>query len=77
MGKRSGGATRSSIEGLADSDLLTLEEVAAYLRIDPSAAGRLCAKGALPFVRITRSPRIYVGDLRAFVHEHKVPRQCS
>jgi excisionase family DNA binding protein len=51
-------------------DLLTLNEVAAILRSDPTTVGRRVKSGELPAVHIGRRVLIRRQDLEVFVDEH-------
>lgn len=50
-----------------DSDLLTLDEAAAALRISRRTLARLTAAGRLPVVRQGRRTLVHVEDLAAYV----------
>jgi excisionase family DNA binding protein len=51
--------------------LLTVQEVAAILRVCRDTVYRLCAKGQLPHVRILNAIRIAPADLDAFLSIHR------
>ena len=48
-----------------DSDLLTLAEAAAYLRVHRRTMGRLLRQGVVPGTKIGRQWRVRVADLDA------------
>jgi excisionase family DNA binding protein len=53
----------------ADS-LLTVREVAAYLRVSSRTVYALCDQGKVPHVRIANAIRIETSALAAFVRAH-------
>jgi excisionase family DNA binding protein len=49
--------------------LLTVREVAAYLRVSTATVYELCARGKLRHVRVLNAIRVASCDLRPLVHE--------
>ena len=64
----------ADLDGVANERWLRLADVAAILAMDYSTIYELCTSGQLPFVRVGRTLRVQVGELRAFVAAHRVPR---
>ena len=63
----------TSIEPIIESpnlDLLTLDEVARRLKVDPTTVGRMIKKGEIAAVRWGRSVRIRRVDLEQFIMTH-------
>lgn len=54
--------------------LLTVNEVAATLRLDPYTVRRWIGRGHLPAVRVGRELRIEPAELRAYVERHGTTR---
>ncbi len=52
---------------IPQNKLLTVQEVAVYLRISRVTAWRWCQQGTIPAFRIGRNWRIHQNDLLAFV----------
>ncbi len=48
--------------------LLTVREVAAYLRVSTATVYELCARGKLRHVRVLNAIRVAPGDLHALLH---------
>jgi excisionase family DNA binding protein len=48
--------------------LMTVDEAAERLRVRPVTVYRLCARGALPHLRVSNAIRLRVEDLEDFVH---------
>ncbi len=61
------------LEGGRDR-LLTVQEVAAQLRLSTATVYGLCASGALPHVRLLNAIRIAPWDLQAFIDAHRQGR---
>ncbi|MCP5534258.1 MAG: helix-turn-helix domain-containing protein [Akkermansiaceae bacterium] len=64
--------TTSQIDQLPAEGLVTLEPAAAFLAISKRATQDLVADGLLASVKIGRSRRFDVADLRRFVEDRKV-----
>lgn len=58
----------SSIDEL---DLMTLDEVAALLKVDPSTVSRMIRRGEMKGVHIGRSVRVMRSDLAEFIEQSK------
>jgi excisionase family DNA binding protein len=52
-------------------DVLTVDEVARYLRVHPMTVQRWCRTGDLPAAKIGRAYRIKRGDLERWWVEHQ------
>jgi excisionase family DNA binding protein len=50
--------------------LMTVHEAAERLRVRPVTVYRLCARGALPHLRVSNAIRLRVDDLEDFVHRN-------
>jgi nitrogen PTS system EIIA component len=55
---------------MAADELLTVEEVARYLRVHEITVQRWCRTGTLPAAKIGRAYRIRRGDLETWWSEH-------
>ena len=53
--------------GIESDELLTIAEVAAYLKLSRRTAWRWCKSGRLPAVKIGHQWRISQSDLEAFI----------
>ena len=51
-------------------ELLTIAEVAAYLKLSRRTAWRWCKSGRLPAIKIGHQWRIARSDLDTFIHRH-------
>ena len=51
------------------NELLTVKEVAAYLRVERVTVWRWCQKGIVPAIRLGRSWRIHRDDLANFLEK--------
>jgi len=51
-------------------DVLTVDEVARYLRVHPMTVQRWCRSGSLPAAKIGRAYRIKKSDLEAWWAKH-------
>lgn len=58
----------SSIDEL---DMLTIDEVAALLKVDPSTVSRMIRRGEMKGVHIGRSVRVIRSDLAEFIEHNK------
>ncbi len=58
--------TRPTDPGTSPDELLTLREVASYLRLTRTTVQRWCNEGRLPAVRIGKEYRIRRSDLEAW-----------
>jgi excisionase family DNA binding protein len=47
---------------------MTVHEAAERLRVRPVTVYRLCARGALPHLRVSNAIRLQVEDLEDFIH---------
>ena len=56
---------------LPTDEVLTVEEVARYLRVHPMTVQRWCRVGELPAAKIGRAYRIKRGDLDRWWTEHQ------
>jgi excisionase family DNA binding protein len=56
------GATHSK-ENILENEVLTVKEVAAYLRVSRVTVWRWCQRGTLPALRVGRNWRIHRDDL--------------
>jgi len=56
----------------ADTAVLTVAEVAAYLKISPATVWRHCVQGKLPAFRIGRQWRVERRDLDVWISKLKV-----
>lgn len=61
----------------APAPLLTAEEVAAHLQVQPSWVYRAAREGALPSVKCGRYRRFDAADLRRWIAESKCEPQAS
>ena len=52
----------------SQSDPLTVDEAAAFLRVHPRTVLRLLARGELPGVKVGRQWRLWRADLEARLH---------
>ena len=60
-----------------EARLMTIKEVAAYLRVSEQTVYRLMRSGELPSIKISakRFTRIRPGDLEEFIERHAVRRK--
>jgi len=56
---------RDEEDGMTDHQLLTVEEAAAHLRLNPQTVYRLLRAGKLPGVKVGRQWRVRLVDLEA------------
>lgn len=56
---------------LAETDMLTVAEVAAYLKISPTTVWRHCSTGVLPAFRVGRQWRVERRDLDTWIGKLK------
>lgn len=54
-----------------EGDVLTVAEVAAYLKISPTTVWRHCARGTLPAFRVGRQWRVERRDLDTWITQLK------
>lgn len=54
-------------------EVLTVAEVARYLRVCETTVWRWCSRGKLPAFRIGRSWRVRRGDLELMIARHESP----
>jgi len=72
MGPESKSNAKNATEKANEDSLLTLQEVAAYLRAGRSTVWRICNQpDGLPVVRIGGLPRVLYSDLREYVRKHR------
>ena len=57
--------------GMTDTDMLTVPEVAARLRVNAATVRRWCADGTLPAIKVGRSYRIEADQLTAVIDTHR------
>jgi excisionase family DNA binding protein len=55
------------------NDLLTAKDVATRLRVCTATVYKLCASGALPYVRVLNAVRVATKDLERFVSNRNHP----
>lgn len=55
------------------SDLLTVDEVAAMLRLTPKGIYAMVSARRIPFIKISSRVRFLRSDIVAWVHENRVP----
>lgn len=58
-----------TIPSLPASELLTIAEVAAYLKLSRRTAWRWCKSGHLPAVKVGHQWRVSSRDLENFIHQ--------
>ncbi len=63
------------INNNANFDLLTLDEVAVILKVDPTTVGRSVRRGEIAAVKWGRSVRIRRQDLEEFITKHLKNRE--
>ena len=69
--RRARGETVTSLDGIADDEMLTLQECGHILRIGYALASRLADSGDLPSVRVSpKNIRVRAADLRAYIDGH-------
>ena len=54
-----------------DSDIMTMKEVAEYLKINEKTAYRLASEGKLPGFKVGGSWRFRRGDIDEWIEEHR------
>ncbi|MBI1877469.1 MAG: helix-turn-helix domain-containing protein [Chloroflexi bacterium] len=59
-------------KSIEPNEILTVPEVAAYLRVSRVTVWRWCREGVIPASRIGRNWRIHHGDLLRLVGPHKL-----
>lgn len=57
--------------------ILTLAEVADYLKVSQSTAWRWCKNGKIPGFRIVRSWRVKQADLDVLINESKIQHEST
>jgi excisionase family DNA binding protein len=64
----------SSLSSHSLDQLMTVFEVAIYLKVADTTVRKWCSKGLLPFVRVgSRDIRVKARDVAAFVADRKAP----
>jgi excisionase family DNA binding protein len=63
-------ALMGSSDKVADEDLLTIDQVAARLKLSQYRAYELCRQGELKAIRLGKSVRVKPSDLQAYVSQH-------
>ncbi len=53
-------------------ELLTLDELATYLKVSPTTARRMLREGEIPSTRIRRAYRVHRDDLEKYMRDHQV-----
>ncbi|PDW01825.1 helix-turn-helix domain-containing protein [Candidatus Viridilinea mediisalina] len=59
------------------SQILTVEEVAIYLRVSRATVCRWCSSGKLPAFKIGKGWRVQRGELEGFIREQRGHDQMS
>jgi excisionase family DNA binding protein len=67
----------SSLAGVPDDALMTVNEVAAYLRVQRTFVECLLRRGVLSHERLGRRYRISAGDVRAYIASERRPRPAA
>jgi excisionase family DNA binding protein len=64
-------------EDIWQKELLTVKEVASYLRLSRATVWRWCQQGAIPAIRVGRNWRIRQADLLNLIDHLKVEQELS
>jgi excisionase family DNA binding protein len=72
---RDAGVSDQSLSRLRDTELLTVEEVAAILKLTKKGIYSLVEARRIPFVKVSNRLRFFYGDVVAWLLGNRVPSE--